>query len=70
MEGIVAVVERYAILLKAADRLGFKIKNEDELNELKGKHYYWSQQQIAVSGLGAVDYWLIQIYIKSFESTK
>lgn len=56
VEGIVAVVERYAILLKAADRLGFKIKNEDELNELKGKHYYWSQQQIAVSGLGAVDY--------------
>ena len=56
VERVHSVVERYAILIKAAEMLGFTIKDEDELNEMKDKHFFWSQKQIAVSGLGAVDY--------------
>lgn len=51
-----SVVERYAIVEKAAQELGFEIKEKDFPADLIGKHYFWSQQQIKVSGLGAVDY--------------
>ena len=51
-----SVIERYAILEKAAMRLGFSIDNKDFPSEQIGKHYFWSQQQIKVSGIGAVDY--------------
>lgn len=51
-----SVVERFAILQKAADHLGFEIKEKDIPTDLRGKHYFWSQQQIAVSGIGAIDY--------------
>lgn len=51
-----SVVERYAIVEKAAECLGFEIKQKDFPEDLRGKHYFWSQQQIKVSGLGAIDY--------------
>lgn len=51
-----SVVERYAIVEKAAHELGFEIKDNDFPADLIGKHYFWSQQQIKLSGLGAVDY--------------
>lgn len=51
-----SVVERYAIIEKAATELGFEIKEKDFPAELICKHYFWSQQQIKVSGLGAIDY--------------
>ncbi len=51
-----SVVERYAIIEKAAETLGFEIKAKDYPEELRSKHYFWSQQQIKVSGLGAIDY--------------
>ena len=51
-----SVVERYAIIEKAATELGFEIKENDFPAELICKHYFWSQQQIKVSGLGAIDY--------------
>ena len=51
-----SVVERFAILEKAAARLGFEITEKDVPSEMRGKHYWWSQQQIAVSGMGAIDY--------------
>ncbi|MDR1090107.1 MAG: DNA polymerase III subunit alpha [Prevotella sp.] len=51
-----SVIERYAILEKAAGRLGFEIKEKDIPAEMKGKHYFWSQQQVKVSGIGAIDY--------------
>lgn len=56
VEGALSVVERYAIACKAAERLGFDITEKDFPPELIGKHYFWSQKQIAVSGLGSVDY--------------
>lgn len=51
-----SVIERYAILEKAAETLGFEIKPEDFPEEMIGKHYFWTQKQIKVSGLGAIDY--------------
>ena len=51
-----SVVERYAIVEKAAQELGFEIKDKDFPADLINKHYFWSQQQIKVSGLGAIDY--------------
>lgn len=51
-----SVIERYAIVEKAAETLGFEIKEKDFPRDLIGKHYFWSQKQIEVSGLGAIDY--------------
>ena len=56
VEHALSVVERYAILEKAAEHLGFDINPEEYPADLIGKHYFWSQQQIKVSGIGAVDY--------------
>lgn len=56
VEQAYSVVERYAIVEKAAETLGFEIKAKDFPEDLIGKHYFWSQQQIKVSGLGAIDY--------------
>lgn len=51
-----SVVERFAILQKAAEHLGFEIQEKNIPTDLRGKHYFWSQQQIAISGIGAIDY--------------
>jgi DNA polymerase-3 subunit alpha len=51
-----SVIERYAIIEKAANLLGFEIKEKDIPLDLRDKHFFWSQQQIKVSGIGAVDY--------------
>lgn len=56
VENAQSVIERYAILEKAASRLGFEIEEKDCPSEMRGKHYWWSQQQIAVSGMGSIDY--------------
>lgn len=56
VENAQSVVERYAILEKAARCLGFEIQEKDIPSDLRDKHYFWSQQQIAVSGIGAIDY--------------
>lgn len=56
IEHALSVVERYAIVKKAAKTLGFEIKQTDFPEDLVDKHYFWSQQQIKVSGLGAIDY--------------
>lgn len=56
VENALSVVERYAIVEKAAETLGFEIKAKDFPEDLIWKHYFWSQQQIKVSGLGAIDY--------------
>lgn len=56
IEGALSVVERYAILEKAANLLGFNIEEKDIPLDLRGKHYFWSQQQISISGIGSIDY--------------
>lgn len=56
VEGALSVVERFPIIRKAAECLGFEIKAKDFPEGLVDKHYFWSQMQIKVSGLGAIDY--------------
>ena len=56
IENVKAVTERYAILKRAADTLNFKLRESDAPEELRDRHYFWSQQQIAVSGIGSIDY--------------
>ena len=56
VENAQSVIERYAILEKAAKCLGFEISEKDIPEDLRNKHYFWSQQQIAISGIGAIDY--------------
>lgn len=68
IENAQSVVERYAILEKAANLLGFEITEKDIPSDLRDKHYFWSQQQIAVSGIGAIDY--KRIYDNSEAKTK
>ncbi len=56
MASDLGVTERYAILKRAALKLGFNLRESDAPEELRDKHYFWSQQQIAVSGIGSIDY--------------
>ena len=56
IENAHSVVERFAIMRKAAERLGFEITENDCPTEMRDKHYWWSQQQITVSGMGSIDY--------------
>ena len=56
VENVHAVTERYAVLERAAKELGFAVSEKDFPTEMRDKHYFWSQQQIAVSGIGSVDY--------------
>lgn len=56
IEGIQAVIERYTILDRAAHALGFVLQEKEFPEDLREKHYFWSQQQIVVSGIGSIDY--------------
>lgn len=55
-EGIDAVTGRYDLLVRAARELGFTLSEKDFPAESVGQHYFWSRLQIAVSGIGSVDY--------------
>lgn len=56
VEGIKAVTERYGLLERAAKELGFLLGEKEFPPALTDKHYFWSMQQIAVSGIGSIDY--------------
>lgn len=56
LEGVTNVTDRYLIIDRAANKLGIKLSEKDFPVDLIGKHYFWSQQQNRVSGLGAIDY--------------
>lgn len=56
VENVQAVTERYAVLERAAHELGFALSEKDFPAEMRERHYFWSQQQIAVSGIGSIDY--------------
>ena len=55
-EGVGSVLERYGLMEKAASLLGFELTENDVPEEMRDKHYWWSRQQIAVSGHGSIDY--------------
>lgn len=56
LENVKAVPERHKILDTAAKELGFRLSETDFPASLTDKHYFWSMQQIAVSGVGSIDY--------------
>ena len=56
VEKVRAVTERHAVLERAARELGFTLPEKDFPAETRHRHYFWSQQQIAVSGIGSIDY--------------
>lgn len=55
-EKVGSVLERYGLLEKAAGLLGFVLTGKEVPEDMRDKHYFWSQQQIAVSGHGSIDY--------------
>ncbi|WP_289764426.1 DNA polymerase III subunit alpha [uncultured Duncaniella sp.] len=56
IEKVQSVTERYAVLERAARELGFTLSEKDFPADMRDKHYFWSQQQIAVSGIGSINY--------------
>ena len=56
VENVGAVTERCALLERAARELGFSLSEKDFPPDIRGRHFFWSQQQIAVSGIGSIDY--------------
>lgn len=56
IENVKAVVERHSFLERAAKELGFKLSDTDFPADLTDKHYFWQMQQVALSGIGSVDY--------------
>lgn len=56
IEQITSVTQRYDILSRAAILLGFSLNGRDFPPEMLDKPYYWSMQQIGVSGIGSIDY--------------
>lgn len=56
IEKVGAVTERCALLECAARELGFSLSEKDFPQDMRGRHFFWSQQQIAVSGIGSIDY--------------
>ena len=56
LENVTDTTDRYLIIDRAAKKLGIELKESDFPVDLISKHYFWSQQQQRVSGLGAIDY--------------
>lgn len=59
VENVGAVTERCALLERTARELGFSLSEKDFPLDMRERHFFWSQQQIAVSGIGNIDYWRI-----------
>lgn len=62
-----SILGRYGLLEKAAGLLGFNLTDKDVPEDMRDKHYFWSRQQIAVSGHGSIDY---QMIYKGIEKPK
>lgn len=56
IENIQSISQRYIILKSAAKELGFSISKEEFPEDLFQKNYFWSMQQIGISGIGTIDY--------------
>lgn len=51
-----SITERYGLMEQAAELLGFKIDEKLIPEDLRDKHWFWGQKQIALTGFGAIDY--------------
>ena len=56
IENVHSPIERYGLLQKAANILGFEVPEKEVPANLCGKHWFWSQFQITLSGFGSIDY--------------
>lgn len=56
LENVLSVTERYGILKKASEKLGFEINPTEFPDDKLDKHYFWSMFQISISGIGSIDY--------------
>lgn len=65
-----SVCERYGLLQQAANILGFEIDSKEVPEGMENKHYFWSQQQISLAGVGSVDYRRIWNNIEKPNSAK
>lgn len=65
-----SICERYGLLKKAAKMLGFDISEQEVPDGMEDKHYFWSQQQITLAGVGSVDYKRIWNNIEKPNSVK
>ena len=70
IEKVGAVTERCALLERAARELGFSLSEKDFPQDMRGRHFFWSQQQIAVSGIGSIDYRRIFNYSEARRQVK
>ncbi len=50
------ICDRYKLLQQASEMLGFYISETEVPEGMENKHYFWSQQQITLAGVGSVDY--------------
>lgn len=53
---IESICDRYELLKKAANILGFEISEKEIPEGMEDKPYFWAQQQRTYSGFGSVDY--------------
>lgn len=56
LEDVQSITQRYFILKKAAQELGFVLSTKEFPEDFSHKQYFWSIQQIAISGIGTIDY--------------
>ena len=56
LENCQSIIARASILKRAAAKLGIELNAQEFPPDQCDKPYFWAQQQLAVSGLGRVDY--------------
>ena len=56
IEGVTAVTERKTLMIEASQLADFVLDNNNFPKDLVDNHYYWSTQQVKLSGVGSVDY--------------
>lgn len=55
-DNVQSICERYGLLKTAAEMLGFELPENEIPLDMIDKHYFWSQTQIRLSGMGEIDY--------------
>lgn len=56
IENVHTPTERYGVMRKAAKQLGFELSDRDLPLDMVDKHWWWSQMQIDIAGIGTIDY--------------
>lgn len=56
LENVQSPTERFGVMKSAAKLLGFEVSEKDLPLDMVDKHWWWSQMQIDISGIGSIDY--------------